>query len=157
MRCPACDHPNPPGVDECERCQTPLSTLDVPTPHGPIERSLLNDPVSVLDPRPPVTVSVEAELGEAIRAMIEERVGALLVTVVLTVPAATVRLFEPGLRAQQVATGLLAAVEGLVAIVIADGFNIGPGPAMAVIGACVYGLAAILSKGARPLYVRRVA
>jgi CBS domain-containing protein len=80
MRCPACDHPNPPGVDECERCQTPLSTLDVPTPHGPIERSLLNDPVSVLDPRPPVTVSVKAELGEAIRAMIDERVGALLVT-----------------------------------------------------------------------------
>jgi ABC-type Mn2+/Zn2+ transport system permease subunit len=72
-----------------------------------------------------------------------DAVGALLVTVVLTVPAATVRLFEPGLRVQQVATCLVAAVEGLLAIVIADGFNIGPGPAMAVIGACVYGLAAI--------------
>jgi len=80
MRCPACDHPNPPGADECERCQTPLAALDAPTPHGPIERSLLSDPVSVLDPRPPVTVSVDAELGEAIRAMIDERVGALLVT-----------------------------------------------------------------------------
>jgi CBS domain-containing protein len=80
MRCPACDHPNPPGADECERCQTPLAALDAPTPHGPIETSLLSDPVSVLDPRPPVTVSVEAELGAAIRAMIGERVGALLVT-----------------------------------------------------------------------------
>ncbi|WP_037497260.1 metal ABC transporter permease [Solirubrobacter soli] len=72
-----------------------------------------------------------------------DAVGALLVTVVLTVPAATVRLFEPGLRVQQLATFAVAAVEGLLAIVIADGFNIGPGPAMAVIGACVYGLAAI--------------
>lgn len=80
MRCPACDHSNPPGADECERCQTPLAALDAPTPHGPIETSLLSDPVSVLDPRPPVTVSVEAKLGAAIRAMIDQRVGALLVT-----------------------------------------------------------------------------
>ena len=80
MRCPACDHPNPPGVDECERCQTSLAPLDAPTPHGPIETSLLSDPVSVLDPRPPVTVAEGAQLGEAIRAMIDERVGALLVT-----------------------------------------------------------------------------
>jgi CBS domain-containing protein len=80
MRCPACDHPNPPGADECERCQTPLAPLDAPTPHGPVEASLLSDPVSVLDPRPPVTVPVGAELGEAIRAMIDQRVGAVLVT-----------------------------------------------------------------------------
>ena len=33
-----------------------------------------------------------------------DAVGALLVTVVLTVPAATVRLFEPALRTQQLAT-----------------------------------------------------
>jgi len=80
MRCPACDHSNPPGADECERCQTPLAALDAPTPHGPIETSLLSAPVSVLDPRPPVTVAVEAKLGAAIRAMIDQRVGALLVT-----------------------------------------------------------------------------
>ena len=41
-----------------------------------------------------------------------DAVGALLVTVVLIVPAATVRLFEPALRAQQLATFALAAVEG---------------------------------------------
>jgi len=80
MRCPACDHPNPPGADECERCLTPLASLDVPTPHGPVETSLLNDPVSVLDPRPPVTVSADAALGQAVREMIDKRVGALLVT-----------------------------------------------------------------------------
>jgi signal-transduction protein with cAMP-binding, CBS, and nucleotidyltransferase domain len=80
MRCPACDHANPPGADECERCQTSLALLDAPTPHGPIETSLLSDPVSIIDPRPPVTVPVEAKLSAAIRAMIDQRVGALLVT-----------------------------------------------------------------------------
>lgn len=74
-----------------------------------------------------------------------DAVGALLVTVVLTVPAATVRLFEPALRVQQVATFALAAVEGLIAIWVADAFNIGPGPALAVIGACGYALAAVLA------------
>jgi manganese/iron transport system permease protein len=56
-----------------------------------------------------------------------------------------------------VATGALAAAEGLAAIVLADAFNVGPGPAMAVLGACVYALAAVLSKGVRPLYVRGAA
>ena len=68
-----------------------------------------------------------------------DAVGALLVTVVLTVPAATVRLFEPSLRTQQLATFALTAVEGLAAIWIADAFNVGPGPALAVLGALVYG------------------
>lgn len=80
MRCPACDHPNPPGVDECQRCQTPLTQLDIPTPHGPVETSLMTDTVAILHPRPPVTVPVDADLGQAIRAMIDQRVGAVLVT-----------------------------------------------------------------------------
>jgi ABC-type Mn2+/Zn2+ transport system permease subunit len=86
-----------------------------------------------------------------------DAVGALLVTVVLTVPAATVRLFEPALRVQQLATAGLAAIEGLAAIWIADAFNVGPGPAMAVLGAAVYGLAAAILRGDRHPYVRRVA
>jgi zinc transport system permease protein len=72
-----------------------------------------------------------------------DAVGALLVTVVLIVPAATVRLFEPALRAQ-VATSALAAVEGLPAIWIADSFNIGLGPALAVLGAALYAVAALV-------------
>src|SRR3954469_22477408 len=67
-----------------------------------------------------------------------DAVGALLVTVVLTVPAATVRLFEPALRVQQLATFGLTAIQGLVAIVIADALNVGPGPTLAVLGALVY-------------------
>jgi manganese/iron transport system permease protein len=72
-----------------------------------------------------------------------DAVGALLVTVVLTVPAATVRLYEPSLRTQQWATAALTALEGLVAIVIADAVNVGPGPVLAVLGAVAYGAAAV--------------
>ena len=68
-----------------------------------------------------------------------DAVGALLVTVILIVPAATVRLFEPPLRTQRWATFALTAVEGLAGIWIADAFNVGPGPALAVVGALVYG------------------
>jgi CBS domain-containing protein len=80
MRCPACDSPNPPGADACAKCHTPLTGLDAPTPHGPVEAALLNDPVSLLDPRPPVTVAAGANLGDAIREMMDTRVGAVLVT-----------------------------------------------------------------------------
>jgi ABC-type Mn2+/Zn2+ transport system permease subunit len=71
-------------------------------------------------------------------------VGALLISVVLVVPAATVRRFEPRLRGQQAATVALAAVEGVVAVFAADALDVGPGPAMAVIGAAVFALAAVV-------------
>ncbi len=80
MRCPVCDFTNPPGVDECRNCLTPLSGLDLPVPRGPVETSLLTDSVAVLQPRPPVTVTADATLGSAVRLMIEQRVGAVLVT-----------------------------------------------------------------------------
>ena len=78
-----------------------------------------------------------------------DAVGALLVTVVLTVPAATVRLFEPDLRTQQFATFGLTAVEGVVAVIVADAFNVGPGPALAVLGAAMYGVAAAVAPRVR--------
>jgi manganese/iron transport system permease protein len=67
-----------------------------------------------------------------------DAVGALLVTVIFIVPAATVRLFDPPLRAQIVGTAALTAVEGLVALVAGDALDVGPGPALAVLGALVY-------------------
>ncbi len=73
-----------------------------------------------------------------------DAVGALLVTVVFIVPAATVRLFEPPVRVQQVATGVVTAVEGVAALVLADAVNVGPGPAMAVIGAALYAVVALV-------------
>ena len=75
-----------------------------------------------------------------------DAVGALLVTVVLTVPAATVRLFAPPLRAQQRATMALAAAEGVAAVWLADAVNVGPGPALAVLGSLVYAAASLATR-----------
>jgi ABC-type Mn2+/Zn2+ transport system permease subunit len=70
-------------------------------------------------------------------------VGALLVSVVLVVPAATVRLYARDLRTLQLATGALAAVEGVFALWLADYVNAAPGPAMAVVAGVVFGAAAV--------------
>jgi CBS domain-containing protein len=81
MYCPACGHDkNPPGTDQCANCGLALTHLDAPVANGPVEASLTTDPVSVLDPRPPITVPVGATLGDAMRAMTAERTGAVLVT-----------------------------------------------------------------------------
>lgn len=81
MYCPACGHDkNPPGADKCANCELALANLDAPAPQGPVETSLMNDPVSILDPRPPMTVPADATLGDAVRQMIAGRIGAVLVT-----------------------------------------------------------------------------
>jgi ABC-type Mn2+/Zn2+ transport system permease subunit len=73
-----------------------------------------------------------------------DAVGALLVAVVLVVPAATVRLVARDIPSLQSGTALLAAGEGVSALVIADSLNVGPGPVMAVLGAVVFAVVAVL-------------
>jgi len=80
MYCPSCGHLNLPGADQCEKCLFPLAPLDLPVPQDKVESSLMADPVSVLAPRPPVTVPDAATLGDAVRQMMDRGVGAVLVT-----------------------------------------------------------------------------
>lgn len=80
MYCPACNHArNPPGADACENCGLPLVRTDEPGLHGRVERSLLTGTVALLEPRAPVTVPPDATLGDAVKLMIDRRVGAVLV------------------------------------------------------------------------------
>ncbi|MDB5312899.1 MAG: hypothetical protein JWO38_7101 [Gemmataceae bacterium] len=79
MYCPACGHQNNPGSDACGNCMLSLAHLDEPAPHDRVERSLMTEPVAVLAPREPVTVPADADLGRAIRQMIDRGVGAVLV------------------------------------------------------------------------------
>jgi len=79
MLCPVCGEPNYPGEDLCVFCQFDLASMDLPFSNNQVEGSLIADPVSVLDPRPPVTVLATAPLSDAMAAMIAERVGAVLV------------------------------------------------------------------------------
>jgi zinc/manganese transport system substrate-binding protein len=64
-------------------------------------------------------------------------VGALLVTALFIVPAATVRLFTRRLFTLQVGAVVLAAVEGVVGIWLSVEWNVPPGAAIAVLsGGC---------------------
>jgi ABC-type Mn2+/Zn2+ transport system permease subunit len=72
-----------------------------------------------------------------------DAVGALLVTVVLVVPAATVRMLTDRLAPLQLGAIALAAVEGVVAVAVADEMNVGAGPALAVVGGAVFAAVAI--------------
>src|SRR5436305_12271334 len=80
MYCPACGQQNPPGSDSSGNCMLPLTNLDEPGLHDRVEHSRLHDKVTVLDPRPPVTVPDGAALGAAIKLMLDQGVGAVLVT-----------------------------------------------------------------------------
>jgi ABC-type Mn2+/Zn2+ transport system permease subunit len=71
-----------------------------------------------------------------------DAVGALLVTVVLVVPAATVRLLTSRLATLQVGAVALAAAEGVAAVALADALNVGTGPALAVLGGTLFAIVA---------------
>jgi manganese/iron transport system permease protein len=72
-----------------------------------------------------------------------DAVGALLVSVVLVVPAATARLLTDRLAALRLGAIALAAVEGVAAVVLADLLNVGAGPALAVLGGVVFAAVAL--------------
>jgi CBS domain-containing protein len=80
MICPSCGYLNLPGADWCQWCQLDLASIDLPAPHDRVERSLMLDPVSVLAPKPPIALPTDALLGLAVARMIDDGVGAIVVT-----------------------------------------------------------------------------
>jgi CBS domain-containing protein len=79
MICPHCGYDNLPGSEECSYCLMDLTQLDRPIAHTQIERSLMEDPVSVLHPKKPITVRPTATVRETIDIMLDQDIGALLV------------------------------------------------------------------------------
>jgi ABC-type Mn2+/Zn2+ transport system permease subunit len=75
-----------------------------------------------------------------------DAVGALLVTAVLVIPAATVRLVAPSVGALQAGTAAVAAVEGVAGLWLAYELNVGPGPATAVLGGAVFAIVAAVTR-----------
>ena len=80
MICPNCSFDNLPGSETCARCQQDLTQLDVPIAQDRVQRSLMEDPVSVLGQHTPITVRPETSIHEAIQTMLMHNIGALLVT-----------------------------------------------------------------------------
>jgi CBS domain-containing protein len=79
MICPHCGNDNLPGNEECGRCGQDMTQLDRPVPGDAVERSLIEDPVGRLQPRPPITIAPTTSVGDAIRLMLDGNIGALLV------------------------------------------------------------------------------
>lgn len=69
--------------------------------------------------------------------------GALLATAVLVVPAATTRLLCTRVRAWQLATVALTAVEGVVGVWLSVQLNAPPGPAIAVLAGGAFAVVAL--------------
>jgi manganese/iron transport system permease protein len=83
-----------------------------------------------------------------------DAVGALLVTVVLVVPAATVRLLAPSLRALRLGAVALGAAEGVVGLILAWELDVGPGPVLAVLAGGVFAVVALAARLAPGRLVR---
>jgi len=77
--CPSCDTANIDGVDTCERCGQPLSDLYLSDPRTGVERSLLSDRVTVLQPKPPIVVAANTTVGEVLRKLFKASIGCVLV------------------------------------------------------------------------------
>jgi CBS domain-containing protein len=77
--CPSCEYDNHPGSEQCDNCGQDLASLDRPVAHDRVERSLMEDCVASLAPRPAVTLPPGATVGEAVRLMLDRDIGALLV------------------------------------------------------------------------------
>ena len=71
-------------------------------------------------------------------------VGALLVTALFIVPAATARLLARSVPELLVLSVTLAALEGVTGVYIALWADAAPGPAIALLGACVYAVVALV-------------
>ncbi len=71
-------------------------------------------------------------------------VGALLVSAILVIPAATVRLFAPTVLSLELGSAALALLVGLGGLLLSYELDSPPGGTIAVIGGVVFGLALLL-------------
>ena len=79
MICPNCGHDNLPGSELCGRCTQDLTQLDRPIAQDRVERSLMHDPVRILKPGQPITVTTTTSIRSAIDMMLAMDRSALLV------------------------------------------------------------------------------
>jgi CBS domain-containing protein len=79
MKCPSCGFNNIAGTDECEACHEDLASIDGVVPKTKMQRVLMSDPLSRLNPPEPLFVSAGGSLMEAVHAMNTAKVGSVLV------------------------------------------------------------------------------
>ena len=77
--CPYCSGENIEGVDLCDECGQPLSESHLAPPSNEVEQGLLQDRVSVLDPKTPLTVKPSTPVREVLNLMVERKIGCVVV------------------------------------------------------------------------------
>lgn len=75
-----------------------------------------------------------------------DAVGALMVSAILVVPAATARLVTTSVSGLRLAAGAIAAVEGVAALLLARELDVGPGAVLAVLSATVFAVVAVVRR-----------
>ena len=101
------------------------------------------DSARSLGPSPRLVDGVLLALVAAAAVAAIPAVGALLVSALLVVPAATARLLTRSVRGLLAVAVLLAAVEGTAGLYLAYWLDVSPGPAVATLAAGVHALVAI--------------
>lgn len=67
------------GADTCDQCELPLADVFIRAPASGIEAALMRDRVGELPTHEPLRLTPEATVGEALRKMVDERIGCLLI------------------------------------------------------------------------------
>jgi CBS domain-containing protein len=79
MICPHCAYDNLPGSEHCDNCLADLTQLDQPVAQDRVERSLMEDTVSRLQPRQAITLKPSATVKQVIEVMLHNDIGAVLI------------------------------------------------------------------------------
>jgi CBS domain-containing protein len=77
--CPFCDYENIEGTDLCAQCEQPLLNTSRTTAQTEIERGLIKDRMTDLEPKTPTTVAPETPVGEILKLMVDQSIGCVLV------------------------------------------------------------------------------
>jgi CBS domain-containing protein len=67
--CPSCGHQNIQGEDNCENCGADLRTADIPGPSTGFEARLVAERLKRLDASAPVSLTADANVIQAIKAL----------------------------------------------------------------------------------------
>lgn len=79
MKCPSCGSDNIAGTDECGSCHEDLASLDGASPRTKLQKVLMSDALSRLEPKKPIFVSKSATLQDAVATMNRAKIGCVLV------------------------------------------------------------------------------
>ena len=77
--CKYCGSENIEGTDDCAVCGQSLDDVHLAQPRNEVERSLLRDRISVLNPMRPITAAPTTPVGDVLRLMVEHGIGCVVV------------------------------------------------------------------------------